>query len=144
MNTATTYGSLDRRHFLAFMASSAWLVLTASPEPARALEGSEHPEPRPGIDAARVLTRDNVPADVAPVFDQVREIPQVVDGIRCYCGCAEVPGMYSLLSCYEEAGMARYCDICQGEGKLAYELHREGRSLKEIRAAIDRRFRDHY
>ncbi|MCI0434308.1 MAG: hypothetical protein L0271_11830 [Gemmatimonadetes bacterium] len=48
--------------------------------------------------------------------------------------------MYSLLSCYEEAGMAQYCNACQSEGRLVWRLHEEGRSLDEIRTAIDRRF----
>lgn len=74
------------------------------------------------------------------VFDLVREIPQIVDGIRCQCGCANLPGFYSLLSCYESEGMARWCDICQGEGRLASRLHKAGKTLDEIRAAIDARF----
>jgi hypothetical protein len=36
--------------------------------------------------------------------------------------------------------MAQFCVICEGEGRLAVELHAQGRSLDEIRAAIDRRF----
>ena len=75
-----------------------------------------------------------------PVFDQVREIPQVIDGIRCQCGCADQEGFYSLLSCYEADAMARHCQICQGQGRLAYRLNKEGKTLDEIRAAIDARF----
>lgn len=70
----------------------------------------------------------------------MREIPQVVDGIRCNCGCADIPGFYSLLSCYESEGMARYCEICQGEARLAHRLHTAGQTLEDIRAAIDARF----
>ena len=101
---------------------------------------TEHPEPRPGIDASRVTPADQLDAPTAEIFDMVREIPQVVDGIRCYCGCADLPDSYSLLSCYEQAGMARVCKICQDEGKLVYKLHKDGKSLDEIRAAIDAEF----
>lgn len=108
----------------------------------RVRRGGPHPTPRPGITAARVLTREQL-AD-APhaieIFDQVREIPGIVDGIRCQCGCADKDGFYSLLSCYEAEGMARYCDICQGEARIAYRLHRAGESLDDIRAAIDARY----
>jgi len=100
----------------------------------------QHPEPRPRIDASAVLPPERVAPHAAELYDHIREIPHVVDGIRCQCGCADLPGMYSLLSCYGESGMAQYCDICSGEGRLAYRLHKEGRSLDEIRAAIDRRF----
>lgn len=101
-----------------------------------------HPDPRPGITAARVLTTAELAewSHAAPVFDQVREIPAIVDGIRCQCGCADSPGFYSLLSCFESEGMARYCDICQGEARLAHRLYRAGESLDQIRAAIDARF----
>jgi len=104
---------------------------------------SDHPTPRPGITAAKVLTRKQLTgehADAAPVFDMVRQIPHIVDGIRCRCGCAELEGNYSLLSCYEGQGMAGHCQVCQGEGRLAYRLHKQGKSLDEIRAAIDAKF----
>ena len=98
----------------------------------------KHPEPRPGIDASKVLKTDQLSNTVAgATYDLVREIPGVVDGIHCYCGCAELPGFYSLLSCYEEAGMAQFCEICQGEAKLAHSLHARGNSLAQIRTAID-------
>ncbi|NIP81173.1 MAG: hypothetical protein GWM90_18930, partial [Gemmatimonadetes bacterium] len=100
----------------------------------------DHPEPRPGVDASRVLPADEVLPHVADLYDRIREIPDVVDGVRCNCGCADVPGMYSLLSCYEESGMAQHCEVCQGEGRLVTRLHEEGRSLDAIRAEIDRRF----
>ena len=102
-----------------------------------------HPTPRKGITSARVLKADQlegVDPDVVRVFDMVREIPQVVDGIYCHCGCAELDDSYSLLSCYEGEGMAQACQICQGEGRLVYELHRKGKKLSEIRAEVDRNF----
>jgi len=101
-----------------------------------------HPLPRPGITAAKVLTREQLSESpgLIPVFDQVREIPEIVDGIRCQCGCAELEGFYSLLSCYEGDAMARACPICQGEGRLVARLHRDGKTLDEIRAAIDARY----
>ena len=99
-----------------------------------------HPDPRPGIDGSRVLPAGQVPPHVAELFDGVRAIPEVVDGVRCRCGCADVEGMYSLLSCYEGTGMARFCEICQGEGRLVVRLHGEGLGLDAIRAEVDRRF----
>ena len=102
-----------------------------------------HPTPRRGITAARVLKANQlagVDPEVVRIFDMVREIPQVVDGIYCHCGCAELDGNYSLLSCYEADGMAQACLICQGEGRMAFELHRKGKNLDEIRVAIDRNF----
>jgi hypothetical protein len=102
-----------------------------------------HPTPRKGITAAKVLKAEQlkgVDPEVVRIFDMVREIPQVVDGIYCHCGCADLEESYSLLSCYEGDGMAQACVVCQGEGRLAFELHRKGKTLNEIRAAIDKSF----
>ena len=133
----------SRRHFVASL--PALVVATAGAARhgvIRSPRSSDHPEPRPGITAARVLTRDQLGEhkDAAPVFDMVREIPQVVDGIRCQCGCASMESKYSLLSCFEAEGMAGHCEVCQNEGRLAYRLHKRGKTLKEIRAAIDAKF----
>jgi hypothetical protein len=101
-----------------------------------------HPTPRPGVTADKVLTREQL-ADTPkaiPVFDQVREIPEVVDGIRCQCGCAVHPGSYSLLSCFEGDAMAQHCPVCQGQARLTARLHKEGKTLDEIRVAIDARY----
>ncbi|MBA2627361.1 MAG: hypothetical protein H0U85_05060 [Gemmatimonadales bacterium] len=101
-----------------------------------------HPTPRPGITAANVLPDSELvdAPEALPAFAAARRIPQVLDGIRCNCGCAALPGFYSLLSCYEASGMARICVICQGQARLADRLERAGKSLDEIRAATDARF----
>ena len=145
---------LDRRAALCRLAGHAavwcgvWSGGLAAPHrlltewPRRPAPG--HPTPRPGVTAARVLSaarlRELGTADAIPAFDEVRQIPQLVDGIRCHCGCADTPGHYSLLSCYEGDGMAQHCEICQGQGRMAFRLGRAGRSLDEIRAAVDQRY----
>jgi hypothetical protein len=113
--------------------------LTAAAIPPRRLP---HPDPRPGIDASRMLPPERVAGhpDAVPAFDEARTIPGVLDGLGCACGCAGRPGKRSLLSCYEEDGMALDCEICQGEARLAYRLHRKGRTLAEIREAVDARY----
>ena len=109
--------------------------------PRRPAQG-KHPDPRPGVDASRVLTRRRLTEhpEAAPVFDMVREMPQIADGIRCHCGCAEDPSFRSLLTCFEGEGMAQMCQVCQGQARLAYRLHRQGKTLHQIRAAIDAQF----
>ena len=131
---------LSRRHFVA-MIPVLLLGRASRARAERVPRKPKHPEPRPGITAARVL-RDDMLTDLslAPVFAMVRDIPQIVDGIRCNCGCAEMEGFYSLLSCYEKDGMAQHCVICQGQAQLAHKLHAEGWSLRGIRRAIDAEF----
>ena len=135
-----------RRQFLA--ACATVLAGALIPRSAAALPGTRkhpdpHPTPRPGITGAKVATREQL-ADkpkLLELFDSVREIPEVVDGIRCNSGCSHMDGFYSLLSCYEgKAAMARDCPICQGQGRLAVRLHKAGKSLDEIRVAIDAKF----
>ena len=36
--------------------------------------------------------------------------------------------------------MARHCMVCQGEGRMAARLHADGKTLDEIRTAIDERY----
>lgn len=131
----------SRREFLV-RATLSLTALIALPRRALAITPSGHPTPRPGITGDRVLTKAQLSRtpELVPLFDSIRAIPEVVDGIRCNCGCAELPGFYSLLSCYEGHGMARDCRICQGQGRLAVRLHTEGRSLDQIRVAIDAKF----
>jgi len=101
-----------------------------------------HPKPRPGMTGAKVLTAAQLKdhPKLVQLFDSVRKIPQIADGIRCNCGCGQPPQMYSLLSCYEGDAMAQECIVCQGQGKLAARLHAEGKTLAEIRVAVDAKF----
>lgn len=103
-----------------------------------------HPDPRPGVDASRLPSAESVRAGhprAADAFEEARTIPEILDGIRCQCGCADGGELRSLLSCYEgEEAMALECEICEGQARLAYRLHRKGRSLDQIRAAIDARY----
>jgi hypothetical protein len=138
-NSPTTVIVLSRRRFLSLLP----LVVLARPARALSVRQPGHPTPRPGITAARVLPDARLSdKSAAPVYAMVREIPQVVDGIRCHCGCAGLDGFYSLLTCYEQGGMAQHCVICQGQARLAYRLHTEGFSLNGIRKAIDAQFGD--
>lgn len=101
-----------------------------------------HPTPRPGITGAKVLGADQLVKwpHLQELFDGIRAIPAIADGIRCSCGCVDLPGYYSLLSCFEGAAMATICPICQGAGKLAVRLHGEGQTLAQIRVAVDAQF----
>ena len=138
---------LSRRNFLA--AGATALVTLLAPSRAAYAAGSyapapgPHPTPRVGITGSRVLTKEHLAGkpQLVGLFDSVRAIPEVIDGIRCNCGCAHSDGFYSLLSCYEgKDAMARECAICQGQGRLAVRLHKAGKSLDEIRTAVDAKF----
>jgi len=130
---------LTRRDFLGAMATAVGIVVLP---PWVANAAPKHPTPRPGVTGDHVLTKKDLAKvpNLVPLFDSIREIPEVVDGIHCNCGCTNPPEFYSLLSCFEGRGMARDCVICQGQGRLAVRLHKEGKTLDQIRAAIDAKF----
>ena len=138
---------IGRRDFAQRFAVILGVLLLPSSAHAAALSRRQvgvgpHPTPRPKITGAKVLTAEQLTdtPHLIPLFDSVRERPEIMDGIRCNCGCAGQPGFYSLLSCYEGDAMARLCPICQGEGRLAARLHKEGKTLAEIRVAVDAQF----
>lgn len=129
-----------RRRFLG-ACGLAIVGLATLPRPTFAARRA-HPTPRKGITGAKVLTAEQLAESphLVPLFDEVRAIPQIVDGIRCSCGCASMDGYYSLLSCFEGDAMARACPICQGQARLTTRLHREGKTLAQIRVANDAQF----
>jgi hypothetical protein len=99
-----------------------------------------HPEPRAEVDHSHVVPAEQYAAvpRVARTYERVAEIPHVIDGIYCYCACSEHSGHYSLLDCFHDDHGA-YCDICLSQADIAYRMHKgEGRSLEEIRQAVDR------
>jgi len=137
---------MRRRHFLRGTVGGLGTLLSlptlgrAATFPVR--RRGPHPTPRPGITAARVLSREQLGESpkLIQLFDQVREIPEVVDGIGCRCGCDDLEGYYSLLSCYEGTAMARHCEVCQAQARLVHRLHKQKKTLDEIRTAIDEKY----
>jgi hypothetical protein len=135
-----------RRGLLKLLGIGALFALI--PAPARAAWPSTrprapHPEPRPGYKPDKVLTAEQLGGDqeLIALFDGVRKIPHIVDGIRCTCGCADLPGYYSLLTCFEnDNAMSKWCPICIGTGSLVIRLHGRGRTLAQIREAVDARY----
>lgn len=107
-------------------------------------EPRPHPTPREGITAEKViaperLLRNGYGQHEADVYALAARIPQILDGLYCYCHCTERSGHYSLLTCFEN-GHAANCITCLGTAELAAKLHEEGKSLDEIRAAVDAQF----
>lgn len=100
-----------------------------------------HPEPR--ADATTVQAQQVVGPEryathprIAEVYAQAAEIPDVLDGLYCYCDCSQHSDHYSLLDCFKSDHGAG-CDVCLTEAALAYRLHKEGKSLQEIRKTVD-------
>jgi hypothetical protein len=100
-----------------------------------------HPDPRPEITAEQVLPPAALPRTPGAVesYAAARAVPQVLDGLYCYCDCARHSGHRSLLTCFESEH-GGFCDVCMGEAVLAQQLTARGESLDAIRRAIDGQF----
>lgn len=123
------------------VAGGAALALVGVLFVTRESQAGGHPEPRPGITAERVLTGAAVPKTPGAVeaYAAARAVPQVLDGAYCHCDCSKHAGHRSLLTCFESNHGAS-CDVCMGEAILAADMSSRGKTLAEIRRAIDRQF----
>lgn len=97
-----------------------------------------HPAPRPGDSTGRVVlaARYGGYPRIADAYLKAGEMPEVLDGIYCYCDCAEHASHYSLLDCFA-SDHAAGCDICLSEAEMAFRMTSRGHSLDEIRLAVD-------
>ena len=103
-----------------------------------------HPDPRPGITADKVLKAselgDRPKKGVLSAYDAAREMPQVFDGLACGCGCSDHAGTHrSLLVCYESM-QPTGCASCREEADFVAKMARDGKTLAEIRTAVDKKF----
>ena len=106
----------------------------------------EHPDPREGITAERVLTAEAIGDKlyskklVSEGYEAARAHPEIFDGIACACSCGGKRGTHrSLLVCYETM-QPTGCGGCQEEAELVGKLAGEGKTLAEIRTAVDKKF----
>lgn len=130
------------------MAKAPWIVAGAAAVAlagvvvyTRPAKGSIHPDPRPGITAEKVLPNFAIPKTPGALeaYAAARGAPGTLDGVYCHCNCSKSAGHRSLLTCFESEHGA-YCDICMGEAMVTSGMAARGRSLMEIREAIDRQF----
>ena len=139
------------------MAKAPWLIAGAAaaalvvvvvmqrgsgaPKGADGAASAHHPTPRPGITADKVMPASFVPRTPGSgdAYAAARTHAATLDGVYCHCDCSKHAGHRSLLTCFEGEHGA-YCDICMGEAMVASGMADQGRSLEEIRTAIDRQF----
>lgn len=65
----------------------------------------------------------------------VREAPQLIAQLPCYCYCDRGFGHKSLHSCFVD-DHAAHCAVCVDEALLAYNLQKRGLSPQQIREQI--------
>jgi hypothetical protein len=94
MNDKRHLAEPSRRLLLVGLATTAMLGITGGV----AVAGRR--ETRPTLDPARFVGKAAVAHQVA------RDIPEVLDGLYCYCECDKHVGHKSLLSCYTDGHAA--------------------------------------
>lgn len=97
-----------------------------------------HPAPRPGVGAEKVVDSRQYHRypRIASIYADAAEDPQLLDGLYCFCDCAEHAGHYSLLECFS-SDHAAMCDVCMNEAEMAFQMSRDGVDLDLIRSTID-------
>jgi hypothetical protein len=98
---------------------------------------------------ARPAYVNALPADWQAAYSFALARPDVLQWLPCYCGCdgishrsnldcffqrREVKGTYA----YEEH--ASYCDICVRTANMASDMLEQGKTMVQIRAAVDSTF----
>jgi len=72
-------------------------------------------------------------------YEVAKEIPEVLAQLPCYCHCDRGHGHKSLHSCFESEH-GENCGICINEALMAYNLHKQGKRVSEIRDQIIRAY----
>ena len=139
--------AVDRRGFL--VRASGLLAIAAYDrtkfrlaDPVRS--GFEHPEPRPGITGEHVLTAEALGTSrkerVLAAYDAARTYPEIFDGLACACGCTGKNGTHrSFLTCFETL-QPTGCYGCQEQSEFVVKLIKDGKTLADIRAAMDKKW----
>ena len=89
--------------------------------------------------------------DTEAAYRYALEHGHVIQWLPCYCGCVAMDHRSNLdcfLKPHDVAGPiafeehASFCDICVKTALLARDMLRDGKSMIEVRAAVDARFGD--
>ena len=68
-------------------------------------------------------------------YRAVKEIPETIAQLPCYCHCDKSIGHKSLHSCFVD-NHASQCTVCVGEALTAYNLQKSGLNPSQIRERI--------
>jgi hypothetical protein len=132
---------LNRRDAIARAATLAVAVLVPRTVLGLGREPFPHPEPRSGITGQGVLPLEQLPdrKRVREAFETARANPEMFDGVYCVCDCAEGMKHRSLLACFESKQPVG-CWGCQEQAEAVGKWAKEGKTLAEVRAAVDKRW----
>jgi hypothetical protein len=97
--------------------------------------------PAPGEKLPPVLTAQELQAQglTVPwqpkVYAEAAKVQKVLYQLPCFCRCDRAMGHTSLHSCFEGTHGA-VCSTCAKEGVYAYQMTKQGKTVKQIRDGI--------
>ncbi len=100
-----------------------------------------NPAPVKGTRLEPILTQDQLWGENAQfpyqthAYELAAKIPAVIRQQPCYCYCDRGMGHNSLHSCFSGTHGAQ-CSICLKELYYSYQMHKQGKTAKQIRAGI--------
>jgi hypothetical protein len=133
-------------------ATTGTAIVEAMPSEAPVAMGAMHmptaDEVRVAWEARPAYVRD-LPGEWQQAYAYALARPDVLQWLPCHCGCGGM-GHRSNLDCFFQRREVRgnyafeehasYCDICVDTANLAARMLREGSTMAEVRAAVDREF----
>ena len=97
---------------------------------------------------------DNQHEDIRLVYQVAGKATDILEWMPCYCGCGDSVGHRSNLNCFiaetKEDGSVVWddhgtrCLVCLEIAVESVQMAKEGKSLKEIRDAIDSKYKEGY
>lgn len=123
-------------------AMTSWVAAAATPARPHTPKGpvsTTDPEALRGGETRKVLDGRYFAGPSGRAYRAAAEIPDVMDHLYCYCECEPAIGHKSLKSCFVDLHGAN-CGICQEQAVMAWQLHRRGLSLLQIRHKVDQAF----
>jgi hypothetical protein len=97
---------------------------------------AHYESPRALKNLPAVLPASQFSGKAREAYQAVKEIPETIAQLPCYCHCDRSLGHKSLHSCFED-DHAAHCAVCVNEALTAYRLEKErGLSAGQIRERI--------
>ncbi|MBD8025791.1 PCYCGC domain-containing protein [Ureibacillus sp. Re31] len=97
---------------------------------------------------------DSQPEDIRLVYEVAGQATDILEWIPCYCGCGESAGHRNNLNCFiaekRDDGSVVWddhgtrCQVCLEIAVESVQMYQQGKSLKEIRQAIDAKYEEGY
>lgn len=92
----------------------------------------------------RVPRPSTLPAELfsgraADGYRVAQERPELLERLPCYCGCYLSSGHANNLDCFRDRH-SETCDVCVSIALESEKLARQGYSVEDIKAIIDRKF----